>query len=227
MVTGLSSNILQHRLLSSLLCRFCDGASSVTVSTVFSTNVLKWIFDELDFLTILHHRRARGALVCCVCMMRMDEISICTVIRLLWLPVGVSVILGPENGEKEAEEKHHQTETDQADDCRDTNTESYFQPQTQVSTTRHTDKLSLKIYPEHCSGHVHMLTHESRDVRRRSVIIFDLRRLRRHQMNITLHTTTRTAAATSCMITVRTGNTRSLIMHVDQFSPKLIHRFGI
>lgn len=43
--------------------------------------------------------------------------------RVSWVrlsPVGIAVVLGPEYGEEEAEEKHHQAEANQADDCKDT-----------------------------------------------------------------------------------------------------------
>lgn len=36
------------------------------------------------------------------------------------------MVLGPENGEQEAEEKHHQAKADQADDWQETNTHTQF-----------------------------------------------------------------------------------------------------
>lgn len=34
------------------------------------------------------------------------------------------MVLGPENGEQEAEEEHHQAKANQADDCKETHTET-------------------------------------------------------------------------------------------------------
>ena len=72
---------------------------------------------------------------------------------LPWLPVRVSMVLGPEDGEEEAEEEHHQAQPHQTDDCRNTHAHAHTEAHTHTHNRTHTHTNT------HASTHTHTYAH--------------------------------------------------------------------